>query len=138
MAQKPKTLVIFIILSFLLFSSACSSTALVQDSVPEDVKQEMIYRALSALSANFGNTRPAVAKSTLLEITGSGKPLPVEVNSGVEEVVCYKVHIDYTRKDTDAKITYHGLAKRTGNLWVVVTAYENSWKTHSCPGDFDM
>jgi hypothetical protein len=124
----------FTLLSTILALIICACTA---SLVPEDIKQEMIDDALFTLDVLSGNSYKSSVTSTSLKITGAGKPLPVELNSGVEEVVCYKVYIDYTRKGADHEAIFHGLAKKTGELWVVNVDYENTWKRHSCPGDYE-
>ena len=132
----PRTIVPGIIFLLLLSVLGCSSG----DPIPEEVRQLMIDEAISTYEVFAGNFAPEVIEFNL-EIEGPGKPLPQQTNSGVEQLVCYRVRIQtgenqYNLPWSNQQFTFQGFATRVGNHWETDTLYLKSvWDKHSCPGE---
>lgn len=108
-----------------------------QSLLPDEVKQEIVK--------DFYRFEPSskIRGVTIVEITGKGKPLPMDQALGVEEMVCFKVAFEmqeYSNADW-VSVVVSGIASRTGNLWHNKggswSEGEGEWKRQSCPGVFE-
>lgn len=110
-----------------------------QSLLPDDVKQEIVkdfYRYDPLPSSKIRGVE-------IVEITGKGKPLPMDRSLGVEEMVCFKVAFEmqeYSNAEW-VSVVMSGIARRTGDLWHdkwgTWSVSKDEWKSQSCPGTFE-